>query len=220
MQTQGKRIRRCGNSPLDYWRRVWCFLAVLIDPIELIQHWRDEASKAGELDPDAMALATATKDGHPSVRIVLFRGVRRGRICFFTNYQSRKGHELDTNPRAALAIHYPSLSRQIRVEGPVERLLPAESDDYFASRPRGHQVGAWASDQSRTIPSLEVVRARVSEQEARFEGIPVARPPYWGGYGILPEKIELWTAGLDRIHDRRLFTRAPGGEWVESRLSP
>lgn len=193
----------------------------MTDPIAVLLSWRDEAAALGEPEPDAMSLATTGADGRPAVRIVLFRGVRRGRICFFTNYQSRKGEELLARPHAALAFFWPRLGigRQVRIEGSVERLLPEESDAYFASRPRGHQLGAWASDQSRPIPGPEVLEAKAAEAERRFEGVEVPRPSHWGGYGLLPERIELWTGRPNRLHERRLFLKEGEG-WRASLLSP
>ncbi|MFO0728546.1 MAG: pyridoxamine 5'-phosphate oxidase [Myxococcota bacterium] len=188
------------------------------NPLDLLLAWRDAA--AAEPEPDAMTLATADASGCPSARIVLFRGIRRGRVCFFTNYLSKKGQDLAANPRAALVFHWPSLHRQIRLEGEVERLTAEESDAYFASRPRGHQLGAWASEQSQTIAGLEIVRQRLAEAEERFRDRPVERPSHWGGFGLDPKTIEFWTAGADRIHDREVYRRGPDGAWILSRLSP
>lgn len=187
--------------------------------MRVLLDWHAENSASGEPEPDAMCLATTTREGAPSARVVLFRGVLRGRLCFYTNYASRKGDELAANPRAAALFHFVKLARQVRVEGTVEKLTAEESDAYFARRPRGHQVGAWASQQSRPLGSLEELAARVAELEARFEGKDVPRPEGWGGYGLLPQRVELWQGRLNRLHERRLFEREGEG-WRESLLSP
>jgi pyridoxamine 5'-phosphate oxidase len=190
------------------------------DPLGVIAQWYGEAVSAGLPEPGAMALATASAGGAPSVRFVLLKGVDARGVEFFTNYESRKGHELAENPRAALALFWQPMARQVRVEGRVEVLPEAESDAYFATRARGSRIGAWASLQSRPIPDRAWLDARVAETEARFPGDDVPRPPYWGGYILVPDAIELWQGRPDRLHDRALFTRAPDGGWAEQRLSP
>jgi pyridoxamine 5'-phosphate oxidase len=171
-----------------------------------------------------MVLATATHDGVPSARVVLFRGLSPdGAIQFFTNYESRKARELDQNPRAALTFHWAVLERQVRVEGTVARLSSAGSDAYFAGRPRLSQIGAWVSPQSRPIASLDELIVRRDEKEKAFHGGAVPRPPFWGGYGLLPARIELWTRGDGRFHDRRLYERegpGAGGAWRITTLAP
>ncbi len=190
-----------------------------MDPLATMMDWRNEAAAQGAIEPDAMALATATADGRPSVRMVLLRGVLQGSLHFFTNYQSRKAGELDSNPFAAITLHWETLKRQVRVEGPVRR-LPAElSDAYFSKRPRGHQLSAWASPQSRPIGALAEVIARAEEVDARFAGADVPRPEFWGGYGLYAERVELWQGRPDRAHERRLFLREGEG-WRESMLGP
>lgn len=191
----------------------------MIDPIATLLAWRDEAAKLGVNEPDAAALATATPEGRPSVRMVLIRGVVQDNLHFFTNYQSRKAGELDTNPFGALCLHWDVLKRQIRAEGPVTRLPAEASDAYFARRPRGHQLSAWASPQSRPILSLEEVAAKAVELDARFDGAPVPRPEFWGGYSLRVERIELWQGRPDRLHERRLFVR-DGVSWREQLLGP
>ncbi len=190
-----------------------------VDPLSILLEWHADGIRAGDPEPDAMTLATATADGRPSARVVLFRGISEGRIRFFTNYGSRKGGELDGNPHAALVFFWPGPGRQIRVEGRTAHLGAAESDAYFAARPRGHRLQAWASPQSRVIGSLDEVRARHAELASELEGQEVLRPPYWGGYGLTPERIEVWLRGGDRLHERRLFERAGAG-WTEQRLAP
>jgi len=189
------------------------------EPLELIREWYGEAVEAGLPEPNALALATATPEGIPSVRFVLLKGIDDRGVQFFTNYESRKGKELAVNPQAALAMYWQPLSRQIRVEGDVEVLSPEESDGYFATRTHGSQIGAWASLQSQPIPDREWLDARVAETAAQFpEAVP--RPPYWGGYRVVPRIVELWQGRENRLHDRRQFIRRPDGSWREQRLSP
>jgi pyridoxamine 5'-phosphate oxidase len=190
------------------------------EPLERVRAWYAEAVAAGLPEPEAMALATASPDGAPSVRFVLLKGIDARGVEFFTNYGSRKGRELAANPRAALAIYWHALARQVRLEGPVERLSDEESDAYYASRPRGSRIGAWASPQGRPIPDRAWLEARVAEAEARFPGEDVPRPPYWGGYRLLPDAVELWQGLPSRLHDREHFIRERGGGWRSERLSP
>jgi pyridoxamine 5'-phosphate oxidase len=191
-----------------------------VGPLELVAEWYGEAVEAGLPEPNAAALATATPDGRPSVRFVLIKGIDADGVRVFTNYESRKGRELAANPRAALAIHWQPLNRQVRLEGPVSVLPEADSDAYFASRARGSRLGAWASPQGREIPSREWLEARVDETSERFPGEDVERPPYWGGYLLRPDAIELWQGRPSRLHDRRSFLLGPDGSWSESRLAP
>jgi pyridoxamine 5'-phosphate oxidase len=167
-----------------------------------------------------MTLATATPDGRPSARVVLLRGHDENGFVFFTNYGARKGDELATNPRAALVFYWPEIDRQIRIEGRVERATPQESDAYFQSRPRGSQLGAWASPQSEVIASREVLEARLHEVEARYPEGPVPRPPFWGGFRVVPDSIEFWQEGPSRLHDRLRYVRLASGGWRLERLSP
>ena len=191
----------------------------MTDPLEQFRHWYEQAVAAGLPEPEAMALATATPEGAPSVRFVLLKGIDARGVEFFTNYESRKGRELAANPRGALAILWKPLQRQVRVEGPVERLSAEESDAYFATRARGSRLGAWASRQSTEIPGREHLEARLADAERRYPGDDVPRPDYWGGYLLRPDAIEFWEGRPNRLHDRELFTRAEGG-WVSRRLSP
>ena len=163
--------------------------------------------------------ATATSAGVPSVRMVLLREVDERGFVFHTNYDSRKSRELTDNPRAAMCIHWHSLEEQIRVEGRVERVSDAESDRYFKSRPRGSQLGAWASDQSAVLPSRETLEERYRETERRFDGQVVPRPPFWGGFRLIPDRIEFWFGRPDRLHDRLLYVRQGTG-WKIERLYP
>jgi pyridoxamine 5'-phosphate oxidase len=191
---------------------------VTADPLEQFRHWYEYAVAAGLPEPEAMALATATPDGAPSVRFVLLKGIDVRGVEFYTNYESRKGRELAENPRAALAVLWKPLQRQVRLEGPVEQLTPQESDAYFATRSRGSRLGAWASDQSREIPDRQWLDSRLAALEAQYPD-EVPRPPHWGGYVLRPDAIEFWEGRPNRLHDRELFRRAAGA-WTSVRLSP
>lgn len=190
------------------------------DPIELFQAWLDVAEEAGIHEANAIALATATADGAPSVRMVLLKGIDPGGFVFFTNYESRKATELEENPRAALCIHWPVLERQIRVTGDVTRISEEESFAYFSSRGRGSRLGAWASMQSRSLPERAELEERLREVKQRFDGDDVPLPPFWGGYRIAPTEIEFWQGKADRLHDRLVFTRGTDGGWKTGRLYP
>jgi pyridoxamine 5'-phosphate oxidase len=189
------------------------------DPFALFRSWMAEAERTEPNDPNAMTLATATADGIPAARIVLLKGIDDQGFVFYTNTQSRKGEELAANPRAALLFHWKSLRRQIRVEGSVGPVTPAEADAYFASRPRISRLGAWASDQSRTLPARADLERRLAEQEARFPEDHVPRPPHWSGYRLSPARFEFWQDMPYRLHDRTIFTRAGSG-WETGKLFP
>jgi len=189
------------------------------DPFALFHDWYTEARTTELNDSNAMALATADADGHPSVRMVLLKGYDERGFVFYTNRESRKAGDLAANPHVALLFHWKSLRRQIRIEGPIGFASDAESDAYFASRSRDSQLGAWASDQSRPLDSRATFEARYAEVQARFEGQPVPRPPHWGGYRVTPERIEFWLDREHRLHERRVFTRAHDG-WSEGMLFP
>jgi pyridoxamine 5'-phosphate oxidase len=190
-----------------------------VKPLGLVREWFEEAAASGIIEAERMALATATPDGRPSVRIVLLKGIDDDGIRFFTNYDSRKGRELDANPRAAATLYWQPLQRAARLEGPVERLTASESDAYFAGRPRGAQIGAWASAQGTVLSSREELDVRVAEIEARYPGT-VPRPDHWGGYRLRPDAVELWQGRPDRLHDREHFLLQPDGSWRTERLSP
>jgi len=191
------------------------------DPFALFSQWFAEAEASEPGDPNAMSVATADADGRPSTRILLLKGLDDRGFVFYTNYESRKGQDLTVNPFASLCFHWKSLYRQVRVEGPVTTVSDAESDEYYASRPRLSQVGAWASQQSRPLASREQLLAAVEKFEADYDGRDIPRPPYWRGTRVIPLQIEFWQAGEYRLHDRFLFSRAAEGqEWTVQRLNP
>ncbi len=189
------------------------------DPFHrLLELWQAARAACRE-DADRVALATADARGRPSVRYVLLREHTETGLVFFTNYGSRKSVELEANPHAALALHWWETGVQLRVEGPVRRAAPELSDAYFAKRARGSQIGAWASEQSRPLPSPELLSDRTKALESKFEGQPVPRPEGWGGYELTPDLIELWFNRDNRLHEREQFTRT-GGQWVRVPLQP
>jgi pyridoxamine 5'-phosphate oxidase len=190
-----------------------------MNPLEGLASWIDEARRAAVPEPYAMTLATVDAQGAPSARIVLARGVDSEGVRFFTNYRSKKGRDLAANARVALVFHWADLGRQVRVEGAAEKLTANESDVYFGSRPRGSQLSASVSPQSDPIPDLEVLRERQRALDAELSGLPVPRPPHWGGYRVRPSAIEFWLQGADRMHSRRRFERV-GSEWTSTNLAP
>ena len=193
---------------------------VMADPIDQFEHWFRQAMDSELPEPNAMILASASAGGQPSIRTMLLKGFDHQGFVFYTNYSSRKGNELDANPQAALLFPWLELERQVRIEGLVERVSQEESLAYFQSRPRGSQIGAWASPQSQIITGRDILEAKVAELTETFkhdEVLPL--PPYWGGYRLRPDRIEFWQGRESRLHDRVLFTRAELG-WTIERLAP
>jgi pyridoxamine 5'-phosphate oxidase len=190
------------------------------NPIEQFRTWFDEVLTSNLHEPNAMVLATATLDGRPSARVVLLKGFDERGFVFYTNYEGRKGEELETNPHCALLFYWGELERQVRVEGRVRRVPDKESDAYFAGRPRGSQLGAWASEQSRPVGDRGALEHRLRELEAEYEGREVPRPPFWGGYRVEPETIEFWQGRENRLHDRLVYLRSEDGGWRRGRLQP
>ncbi|HUI47528.1 MAG TPA: pyridoxamine 5'-phosphate oxidase [Acidimicrobiia bacterium] len=188
------------------------------DPITQFRRWYDEAVAAGVRQPDAMTVATSTREGVVSARTVLLRGVDARGFVFFTNFESAKGAELAENPRAALVFHWREQERQVRVAGGVERVTDDHAVRYWRSRPLGHRVSAWASPQSRVVSEHEL-DARVAEVEARFAGEEPPLPPFWGGFLVTPDELECWQGRADRLHDRVRYQRSADG-WIRERLAP
>ena len=194
-------------------------LATIADPIEELRRWIEGANAAGSREANVMCLCTAGEDGRPAGRMVLLRGLDERGLIFFTSYFSRKGRELTRNTAAAAVFFWPERHRQVIVEGRVELLPEAESDTYFASRPRGHQLSAWASEQSEEVESREVLEQRLADFTRRFEGEEVPRPHSWGGFLLRPERFEFWQGRSNRMHDR-LEVRRDGASWMQKRLQP
>ena len=188
------------------------------DPFDLFAAWFAEAQEVGTREPNAMTLATASASGAPSARVVLLKGVDHG-FCFYTNRDSRKGTELAANPQAALVWWWPELERQVRVEGRVEWVEDETADAYFASRPRGSRIGAWASPQSRPVPDRRTLEVLAAEMDAEHPGEDVPRPGFWGGYRVVPETVEFWQGRASRLHDRHRYRR-DGDGWQTARLAP
>ena len=188
------------------------------DPLRQFERWFEDALRAKVPLPNAMTLATVTPAGAPSARIVLLKGVERGGFVFYTNYLSRKGRELDTSARACLLLLWSDLERQVRIDGAVEKVTPAESDAYYATRPLGARLSAWASSQSEKVDSRKVLETSMEDAKRRYGEAP-PRPPNWGGYRVVPQEIEFWQGRADRLHDRLRY-RHKGDGWAIERLSP
>jgi pyridoxamine 5'-phosphate oxidase len=190
------------------------------DPIAQFKRWFADAVAAGLPLPEAMSLSTITPEGKPTARMVLLKRVDVEGFVFFTNYRSAKARELAVNPNASLVFFWPQLERQVRVEGVVRKTSAAESREYFATRPRGSQIGAWASPQSEVIPGREVLEQRRADLEEAYRDREIPRPEHWGGYSLKPERIEFWKGRRDRLHDRILYVRESDGSWTIQRLAP
>jgi pyridoxamine 5'-phosphate oxidase len=191
-----------------------------MNPIQKFIEWLDDAKANKSIaEPTAMTLATVDSTGAPSARIVLLKGIDERGFVFYTNFESRKGSEIKQNPNVALCFHWMPLERQVRVEGHVEQVSDAEADVYFASRARDSQIGAWASKQSQDLGSREELLQAVAQTAEKFEGKPVARPPHWSGWRVIPERIEFWQQGDFRIHDRDVFIKSANG-WTAKKLYP
>lgn len=193
-------------------------------PLAQLDKWLREAIAAEHPEPTAFTLATASKDGEPDARVMLLKALElspgRAGLVFFTNYESHKGRELEDNPRACACIHWVLLERQVRVAGAVTKIAREESEVYFASRPRESQLGAWASRQSAVVAGREELGRRLAETRERFGDGPIACPAFWGGFRLVPERVELWQGRPSRLHDRLLYTRISEGHWRMERLSP
>jgi pyridoxamine 5'-phosphate oxidase len=194
----------------------------LIDPnpIRQFESWFNDAQAENLILPEATTLATATKDGRPSARLVLLKGLDDRGFVFYTNYKSQKARALDENPQASLVFYWPQLERQVRIEGTTTRVSPEESDAYFATRPRDSQIGALASPQSEVIANREVLEKRFDELQNSYRDRPVERPSHWGGYRLKPDRIEFWKGRPGRLHDRIVYELQPDGSWTIKRLAP
>jgi pyridoxamine 5'-phosphate oxidase len=207
------------DVPKESFLPVLSEVSVHPDPIEQFRSWFEAAQRSAEVQPSAITLATAARDGKPSARIVLLKGVTDAGFSFFTNYDSRKGRELEENPHAALVCYWASLERQVRIEGTVTRVSPDESDAYFATRPFGSRLSTWVSPQSRVVADRTILDRRMEELRKQYQE-DVPRPSYWGGYVLAPSSIEFWQGRSDRLHDRILYTRGGDGRWRIERLAP
>lgn len=211
--------RRLSDLRKEYTRAGLTESDVDPNPFDQFGLWFDAVLDAGLHEPNAMIVATATPDGHPSARVVLLKGFDERGFVFYTNYEGRKGRELEENPRAALLFYWGELERQVRIEGVVSRVSEEESDAYYAGRPRGSRLGALASEQSREVGGREVLERRVEALEQEYEGVEIPRPAFWGGYRVEPEGFEFWQGRENRLHDRIFYRREADG-WKMGRLQP
>lgn len=213
-------MQNLANIRKDYRKATLDVASVDVNPVVQFEKWFGEALNSEVMEPNAMNLSTVNGQGKPSARMVLLKGLEKGRFVFYTNYHSKKGQELENNPACALTFFWPELERQVRVEGVASRVEPGLSDDYFQSRPRESQMGAWASPQSVLIESREILEQRFHEIEKKFAGQPVLpRPHQWGGFQVDPFQIEFWQGGPGRLHDRIQYVKVDA-EWKVYRLAP
>ena len=203
----------------EYHHRILDEKSIDKDPFRQLERWLNDAIDAGLPEPNAMILSTISKNGSPSSRVVLLKGLSEEGLIFYTNYHSRKASELQARPEASVVLFWPSLERQVRVEGKVSAVGPGMSDRYFAERPRNSQIGAWASPQSEVIPDREFLEERYKSFEMKFAGGEVKRPPHWGGYRLNPVRFEFWQGAPGRLHDRLVF-ESIDSNWIIKRLAP
>ncbi|MBK9399364.1 MAG: pyridoxamine 5'-phosphate oxidase [Bacteroidetes bacterium] len=206
------------GSRIQYDKGILSENHLLENPLDQFEAWMKEAIAAGVFEPNAVDLSTVN-DGRPSSRIVLLKGVDKRGFVFYTNYDSRKGKEMAESPFVSLNFFWTLQARQVRIEGRIEKVSPEESDAYFASRPRDSQIGAWASAQSTVIKSREIIESNIAQLEKQYEGKDIPRPAHWGGYIVLPDRIEFWQGRPNRLHDRFLYEDSPTG-WMVFRLAP
>lgn len=192
---------------------------MLADPLEQFKVWMDDAINSHLSEPNAMAVATSTPDGKPSIRVVLLKEVNERGFVFYTNYRSRKGREIEKNPQASIVFDWHPIERQVRIEGKVLKVSAEESDRYFDSRPEGSKIGAWVSPQSEIVENREALDKMQEETERRFEGKTIVRPPHWGGYIVIPEVVEFWQGRPSRLHDRVAYCKTEDG-WQMKRMAP
>jgi pyridoxamine 5'-phosphate oxidase len=204
----------------DYSRKKLSVSDTLDDPLEQLENWVKDAIDSGFSEPTAMCLSTADESGHPSSRMVLLKGVADNKLFFYTNYDSQKGNELEKNPHCSITFFWPEIERQVNLSGKVARTSAENSDLYFKTRPRASQIGAWISPQSRVIPSRTLILKEFVKFSARYIGQSVPRPPFWGGYEVIPDTINFWQGRPSRLHDRIRFSRNKTGIWIKERIAP
>lgn len=204
----------------DYQKKSLSKREVSANPMDQFEHWFEEATSAEINEPTAMNLSTVDKNGRPTARIVLLKGINDSAFQFYTNYDSQKAQDLARNPFAALTFFWPELERQIRIEGKVEKLSALTSENYFSSRPRESQIGAWASPQSQVIENRYMLEENVKNLKKKYDGKDVPRPQHWGGYQLVPDKLEFWQGRSSRLHDRIVYRLGPDNHWMIERLAP
>ena len=217
---EGDLVMPAIGSRIDYEQASLSESEVAADPFAQFRTWYDQAVALGLAEPNAMTVATATREGRPSARVVLMRGFDDRGFTFFTNYESRKGAELGANPFASCVFFWQAMERQVRVDGAVVRVEEAESEEYFAGRPRMSKLGAWVSHQSGVVPGREVLEREMEVLQAKYPGDEVPRPPHWGGFRVVPEAVEFWQGRRSRLHDRIIYRREARAPWKIERLSP